>query len=45
MSIIVYVYCQNSICIIGCHENGKIAYDPNGGFLEDIGFLAFSWSK
>ena len=30
------MYCQNSICIMGCHGNGKISYSPNEFFLEDI---------
>ena len=38
---IYYVYCQNSIYIMGCHGNGKISYDPNGSFLEDIFFSYF----
>ena len=33
-------YCQNSICIMGCHGNGKISDSPNKFFfLEDITHL------
>ena len=35
-NVIYYVYCQYSICIMGCHGNGKISYDTNWGFLEDF---------
>ena len=34
--VIYYVYCQNSICIMGCHGNGYILYSLNEIFLEDI---------
>ena len=37
--VFYYVYCQNSICIMGCHGKGYILYSINKFFLQDIFFL------